>query len=167
MAPIPFNSSSRRQNPFARNSYSPSPAPQSPPATGTTRPKSVQFTSPPRYDKPPSHTRNSSFSPLNSAPNGVSLVRRRSNSAKNSSQSSNTFAPGFIKSEELQRGADQIRGLEGDNDFSGKRYVWMKDSERAFIKGLVLDDRADGTLLVQCDDGDVSAGRTRLGSIQC
>lgn len=157
MAPISFNSSSRRQNPFARNSYSPSPIPQNPPAAGTARPKSVQFTSPPRYDKGISHTRNSSFSPPIPAANGVSLVRRRS--TRNYSQSSNTFAPEFIKSEELKRGADQIRGLEGDNDFSGKRYVWLKDPEKAFVKGLVLQEGEDGTLLVQCDDGEV---RTRV-----
>jgi hypothetical protein len=79
--------------------------------------------------------------------------RERSNSAKNS-PSSGTFAPSFIKSEELRRGADQIRGLEGENDFSGNKYVWLRDPQKAFIRGLVLEE-SEGRLLVQTDDGDV------------
>lgn len=58
-------------------------------------------------------------------------------------------------SEELRRGADQIRGLEGDNDFSGNKYVWLRDPEKAFVRGLVLEEREDGRLLVQPDDGEV------------
>ncbi|KAL1958711.1 hypothetical protein VTO42DRAFT_4054 [Malbranchea cinnamomea] len=155
MAPTTFSSPSRRQNPFTRSSYSLSPAPQSPPPTATSRPKSVTFTSPPQQHEKPSHTRNSSFSPLGSTTtNGPFIVRRRSNSARTNNQSSNTFAPEFIKSEELRKGADQIRGLEGDNDFSGKRYVWLKDPEKAFIKGLVLEEKENGKLIVQCDDGE-------------
>jgi myosin protein heavy chain len=57
----------------------------------------------------------------------------------------------------MKRGADQIRGLEGDNDFSGKRYVWLKDPEKAFVRALVVEETGDGTLLLQCDDGAVSA----------
>ena len=80
--------------------------------------------------------------------------RNRSNSARNN-VSSGTFAPGFIKSEELRRGADQIRGLEGDNDFSGNKYVWLQDDEKAFVRGLVVEEMEGGRLLVQSDDGDV------------
>lgn len=69
--------------------------------------------------------------------------------------SSGTFAPEFIKTEELRRGADQIRGLEGDNDFSGNKYVWLKDPDKAFVRGLVLEEQDDGRLLVQCDNGEV------------
>ena len=69
--------------------------------------------------------------------------------------SSGTFAPEFVKTEELRRGADQIRGQEGDNDFSGNKYVWLKDPEKAFIRGLVVEEQNDGALLVQSDDGDV------------
>jgi myosin protein heavy chain len=80
--------------------------------------------------------------------------RERSNSAKNS-PSSGTFAPSFIKSEELRRGADQIRGIEGDNDFSGNKYVWLRDNEKAFVRGLVLEELDGGRMLVQSDDGEV------------
>jgi myosin protein heavy chain len=68
---------------------------------------------------------------------------------------SGTFAPEFIKSEDLRRGADQIRGQEGDNDFSGNKYVWLRDPEKAFIKGLVLEEKDGGRLLVQTDGGQV------------
>ena len=55
----------------------------------------------------------------------------------------------------MRRGADQIRGLEGDNDFSGNKYVWLRDPQKAFIKGLVLEEMEGGRLLVQSDDGEV------------
>lgn len=75
---------------------------------------------------------------------------------------SNTFAPSFIKTEEMRRPADAVKGIEGENDFSGKRYVWLKDSQVAFVKGWVVEELGDSRLLVQCDDGSVSwleAGR--------
>ncbi|PGH27808.1 hypothetical protein AJ80_00596 [Polytolypa hystricis UAMH7299] len=153
MASFPNGASSRRNNPFARNSPSPSPQPNpvsSLPAT--TRPKSVTFTSPVVVE-PMGHSRNSSFSHLNSGLSSLSHGRQRSNSARNHTPTSNTFAPQFIKDEELRRGADEIRGIEGDNDFSGKRYVWLRDAVNAFVRGLVIDERPDGQLLVQCDDG--------------
>ena len=148
MAPTPSDGSYRRSNPFSRNSASPSPGPQPAPA----RPKSAVFTSPAQST---SHARNSSFSPLNSVVQMSSSGRQRSNSARNNSQGSGTFAPQFIKSEELQRGADQIRGIEGENDFSGKRYVWLRDPEKTFIRGLVVEERGHGQLLVQLEDGIV------------
>jgi len=52
----------------------------------------------------------------------------------------------------MRRSADQIRGLEGDNDFSGNKYVWLKDPEKAFVRGLVLEELEGGKLLVQSDD---------------
>jgi myosin protein heavy chain len=54
--------------------------------------------------------------------------------------------------------------LEGDNDFSGKRYVWLKDAEKAFIRGEVLEERQDGNLLVQCDDGSVGEAVANIES---
>lgn len=54
------------------------------------------------------------------------------------------------------RGYDTVKGIEGENDFSGKRYVWLKDAEEAFVKGWVVEERAGGNLLVQVDDGSVS-----------
>jgi myosin protein heavy chain len=57
----------------------------------------------------------------------------------------------------MRRSADQIRGLEGDNDFSGNKYVWLTDPEKAFVRGLVLEELEGGKLLVQSDDGEVGA----------
>ncbi|KAK2807657.1 hypothetical protein FQN51_000094 [Onygenales sp. PD_10] len=149
--PLPLGSPARRNNPFSRGS--PSPSPQPPPAaiSTSTRPKSVSFTSPVSAE-PAGHSRNAPYSPINLGALSPSHGRQRSNS-RNSIASSNTFAPQFIKSEELRRGADQIRGIEGDNDFSGKRYVWLRDTEKAFVRGMVVEEMDGGHLLVQCDDG--------------
>ena len=69
---------------------------------------------------------------------------------------SNTFAPKFIKAEEAHNDAEPVKGIEGENDFSGKRYVWIKDAQRAFVKGWVIEELEGSTLLVQCEDGSVS-----------
>jgi myosin heavy chain 9/10/11/14 len=68
-----------------------------------------------------------------------------------------TFAPQFIKSEEMQNGPDRVRGIEGENDFSGKRYVWLQNPPSGFIRGWVVEEMDDERLIVQCDDGSVSA----------
>lgn len=164
MQPPSIGMTQGRHNPFSRTSLSPSPAPREASAMRPGRPKSVAF-APPAQSHPAGHTRTSSFNPSGS--NGFlgSIGRQRSNSARNTTPSSSTFAPQFIKSEELQKGADQIRGQEGDNDFSGKRYVWLKDPERAFIRGLVLVELDGGLLVVQCDDGSVSVARAFYASI--
>lgn len=86
--------------------------------------------------------------------NNVSL-RFRSNS-KSTAPSSNTFAPSFINSEEMRLGAETVMAMEGDNDFSGKRYVWLKDPQTAFVKGWVVEELENNHILVQCDDGSVS-----------
>lgn len=65
-----------------------------------------------------------------------------------------TFAPKFIKSEEMQNAPQLIRGIEGENDFSGKRYVWLRHPEKAFVRGWVVEELEGNNLLVQCDDGD-------------
>ncbi|KAI5305988.1 NineTeen Complex (NTC) component [Ascosphaera pollenicola] len=91
-----------------------------------------------------------------SASGGLALFHTKS-SAKANRQSvgpnSNTFAPKFIKDEESRRAADTVQSQEGDNDFSGRRYVWLRDAEHAFIRGEVIEDTEDGQLLVLCDDG--------------
>jgi len=102
------------------------------------------------------HARHHSFTP----PTAGELVRtasgrNRSSSLRASSFASGTFAPKFIKSEELQGKKDQIDRIEGENDFSGKRYVWLKDPEKTFIQGWVVQELGGGKLLVQCDDGSV------------
>lgn len=53
------------------------------------------------------------------------------------------------------RRSDTVRGIEGENDFSGKRYVWLKDPQAAFVKGWVVEELGSGRILVQCDDGTV------------
>ena len=50
---------------------------------------------------------------------------------------------------------NSIREIEGENDFSGKRYVWLRDPQAAFVKGWVVEELQDNQLLVQCDDGSV------------
>ena len=80
---------------------------------------------------------------------------QRSNSTRTTHQSSNTFAPKFIKTEESQRDDNKIGGIEGENDFSGKRYVWLRDPQSAFVRGWVVEELHGGRLLVQCDDESV------------
>lgn len=65
-----------------------------------------------------------------------------------------TFAPSFIK-QEGPDGAEEprIRGIEGENDFSGKRYVWVRDAQSAFTRGFVVEDLPNNELRIQCDDG--------------
>lgn len=141
-----------RNNPFSRDSASPSPVP--PPRSE--RPKSMNFASSPANSSHVGHSRNQSFSPLsgaNLAP--ARTTRERSNSTRNSAQTSNTFAPKFIKTEELSQGQERIDGIEGENDFSGKRYVWIKDAAVAFVKGWIVEGSDGGQYLIQCEDGSV------------
>ncbi|KAJ5381657.1 Myosin type-2 heavy chain 2 [Penicillium cataractarum] len=146
MLPSQLNSSPKRANPFGRSS--PSPAPHS-----QKRPKSAIISPSNGLELARGHLRNASVSQLTPSRSSTSITRQRSNSARKDA-SSGTFAPSFIKSEELRRGADQIRGLEGDNDFSGNKYVWLRDTEKAFVRGLVLEELEGGRLLVQTDDGE-------------
>jgi len=53
----------------------------------------------------------------------------------------------------MRKPTDIVNGIEGENDFSGKKYVWLKDPQSAFVKGWVVEDLPGGRLLVQCDDG--------------
>jgi myosin protein heavy chain len=80
---------------------------------------------------------------------------RNRSSSKAGSTVSSTFAPSFITTEELKR-TETVKGIEGENDFSGKRYVWLKDPQTAFIKGWIVEELEDNQILVQCDDGSVS-----------
>ena len=70
-------------------------------------------------------------------------------------QTSSTFAPKFIKTQELQSGEEHVGSIEGENDFSGKRYVWLRDTQTAFVKGWIVEDLDGGRIMVQCDDGSV------------
>lgn len=97
------------------------------------------------------HLRNQSLTQLSSPQGQNDLSRVRSNSARNSTPVG-TFAPQFI-SDETQE-APRLGGIvEGENDFSGKRYVWLRDPTTAFVRGWVVEDLPDGRILVQCDNG--------------
>ncbi|KAK4219032.1 myosin type-2 heavy chain 1 [Rhypophila decipiens] len=146
-----------RNNPFARN------APPSPASTGLVRPKSAIFTSSPSPLAPspslPSHTRNQSHALLAmtaaqpTPPRHAHSHSQSNDFSRGGTPGSTTFAPSFIKSEEMRKAADAVRGIEGENDFSGKKYVWLKDPQTAFVKGWVLEDLGGGRIVVQCDDG--------------
>lgn len=147
--------SSVRNNPFSRNA-SASPAPSS-----AGRPKSAIFgsTSSPLLpaSTPSPHTRNQSHASLATAlaqPSSAASRHVRGYS-RESTPTSNTFAPSFIKTEEMRKPTDIVRGIEGENDFSGKRYVWLKDPQVAFVKGWVVEELGGNRILVQCDDGTV------------
>lgn len=145
------NAGPRRNNPFSRTA-SPSPGP----TIANGRPKSMIMSSPPSSDHSPTHSRHQSYSSLVApvASNNPLLSRHRS-SSKSGSSSSNTFAPSFIKAEAMQRGADVVKSIEGENDFSGKRYVWLNDPNTAFVKGWIVEELDNNKILVQCEDGTV------------
>jgi len=146
-------SPSKRNNPFARAS-SESPGP----GTRNERPKSMVVSSPMAANHSPPQNRNQSISSLAGAlaPNNNVITHNRS-SSKAGTPASNTFAPSFIKTEEVRRGSEPVKGIDGENDFSGKRYVWLKDPEAAFIRGWIVEDLPGNQILVQCDDGSVSS----------
>ncbi|KAL9620066.1 MAG: hypothetical protein Q9160_005356 [Pyrenula sp. 1 TL-2023] len=93
------------------------------------------------------------MAPTFSAPLTTAHNRSQSTANRGGTPSSATFAPQFIQSDEVQKPEEKVEGIEGENDFSGKRYVWLKDSEKAFVRGWVVEDLSSGQLLVQTDDG--------------
>ena len=141
-----------------QNRASPSPRP----ASAAVRPMSMVLSPTTGPLSPSSQTRNHSFSPLSgSSFDSGQVTRQRSNSNRNSNSTSSTFAPTFIKTQELHGKSDEIGGIEGENDFSGKRYVWLRDPGLAFVKGWIVDEMEDGRILVQCDDGSVRSSSRR------
>lgn len=142
----------KRGNPFARTK-SPSPGPS---ISNGSRPKSMIMSSQLSPSQTSPHNRNQSYSSLVGlvSPNNNPTSRYRSNS-KSGTPTSNTFAPSFIKTDEVRRGPETVKGIEGENDFSGRRYVWLKDPQTAFVKGWIIEDLGNNEILVQCDDGSV------------
>jgi myosin protein heavy chain len=135
-----------------------SPSPATALANGNARPVSGIMSSPRSSPAGPGHARHQSFSPLTAlqqAPGRASSIRKRSNSYKNTTPGSGTFAPTFIKSEQDQKPTAEVDGIEGENDFSGKRYVWVKDGASAFQKAWVVEELGSDKIVVQCDDGSV------------
>ncbi|RPA82005.1 hypothetical protein BJ508DRAFT_103304 [Ascobolus immersus RN42] len=49
---------------------------------------------------------------------------------------------------------DSLVGIADGNDFSGRRWVWIKDADKAFLKAEVLND-TDGMLQLRCEDGSL------------
>ncbi|QSZ35526.1 hypothetical protein DSL72_008396 [Monilinia vaccinii-corymbosi] len=146
------NFQTKRNNPFARaGTLSPEPG------LPRGRPKSAIFTSTPSSSAQSSqiHSRHQSYSSLGNivAPNHNNVSLRFRSNSKTNAPSSNTFAPSFIKSEEMRLGAETVKAMEGENDFSGKRYVWLKDPQTAFVKGWIVEELENNHILVQCDDG--------------
>ncbi|KAI9845070.1 MAG: hypothetical protein M1837_005074 [Sclerophora amabilis] len=140
-----------RSNPFTRSSPSPSPGP----STNNGRPKSAFFSSPLSAPQSPNHARNQSLSTVPTSIESIAggdMRPRADSRAASSMPMSSTFAPQFIKSKD-RSDEDHVQGIEGENDFSGKRYVWLRDSVVAFVRGWVVEEKGDGLLLVQCDDG--------------
>ena len=143
------NVAQMRGNPFSRAN-----SPSSSPSTAAVRPKSAVFTSSLSTPQGPSHNRHLSHSSNTFTSNGDVPTRRRS-SSKTSTPTSTTFAPSFIKPDEMRREPERLTGIEGENDFSGKRYVWLKDPTTAFVKGWIVEELGGSRILVQCDDGSV------------
>ncbi|PHH79145.1 hypothetical protein CDD80_5512 [Ophiocordyceps camponoti-rufipedis] len=144
-------SSQRRNNPFSR-AVSPSVTP-----TQSSRPNSALFSTPgprPGASTPASHGRSQSSSSVGNALGGGFARNHRSDS-RSGTPTSSTFAPSFIKEEEdvRRRSQSTVSGIEGENDFSGRRYVWLKDPQQAFIRGWVIEELPDNRLQVQTDDG--------------
>ncbi|KAK4447484.1 myosin type-2 heavy chain 1 [Podospora aff. communis PSN243] len=144
-----------RNNPFARNA-SPSPGPS---AIG--RPKSTLFSTSPSplsaASPPPLHSRSQSHASLAAGLAQPGSARHSHNRelsrSATSATASSTFAPSFIKTEDMRNPTDVVKGIEGENDFSGKKYVWLKDPQSAFVKGWIVEDLGGNRILVQCDDG--------------
>lgn len=149
-----------RNNPFNRSSMSPSPAP----AKADSRPKSMMATSSPGL-LTAGHSRSQSSSLLSSTFAPSRTNRERSSSNRSSMSTSSTFAPSFIHTSDVPREENCVRHIEGENDFSGKRYVWLRDPQLAFVKGWVVEELDDGQLLIQCDDGSVNLSSDCFGSM--
>lgn len=149
-----------RNNPFARNAST---------STGSSalgRPKSVLAPSSPSLlsgmPSPPSHTHtrtnSHSFATTLTPPAPIRNGHARGPS-REGTPSSSTFAPSYLKTEDMRKPTDIVKGIEGENDFSGRKYVWLRDPQTAFVKGWVVEELGGNRLLVQCDDGSVSVDR--------
>lgn len=148
----------QRSNPFSRAGSTSTASP-----TGGSRPKSALFSSPSLVSAsvtPPLHGRAQSSNSVATmaVPPTTNAQRHFRTDSRSGTPTSSTFAPSFIKTEDMRRaGHDAVKGIEGENDFSGKRYVWLKDSQNAFVKGWVVEELGGNRILVQCDDGTVCA----------
>jgi len=53
----------------------------------------------------------------------------------------------------MKKSEERISAIEGENDFSGKRYVWVKDPEKAFVRGWITEELPGGNVIIQFDSG--------------
>ncbi|EXJ62793.1 myosin heavy chain [Cladophialophora yegresii CBS 114405] len=144
----PFSGHSQR--PFTRSVHSDLSVQT--PMSSSSYNKSLLFASPtPTPTAASRHERQQSYSPTASFSSVPSHMRN--NSLQRQASSSSTFAPKFIKSEEMRKSEDRISAIEGENDFSGKRYVWVRDPEKAFIRGWITEDLPGNKVAVQFDNG--------------
>lgn len=144
-----------RSSPFLRPTSQP--PPPTTPNHDRSRPQSMIIPPSQTSTNMAAHARNQSYSSMQppNITNGTSHTRHKLDTKAPVSRS-NTFAPSFIKSEEVQRReSEAVNSIEGENDFSGKRYVWVNDAASAFVKGWIVEELEGGMLLVQCDDGSV------------
>ncbi|KAK0782172.1 class II myosin, partial [Friedmanniomyces endolithicus] len=132
-----------RDSQFGRDKED-TPSPGPPP--GHARSKSSIMQSPLPTPVPVGHARNHSVSDLR-------MTGLKRNSSVRTSTPVGTFAPQFIQEAGLGGSEERVRGIEGENDFSGKRYVWVRDNEIAFVRGWVVEELPEEMLRVQCDDG--------------
>ncbi|KAF2857236.1 hypothetical protein K470DRAFT_301469 [Piedraia hortae CBS 480.64] len=101
---------------------------------------------------PPAHARsNSAFNLGGRNPSFVGGLSR-TGSVRNSTPAG-TFAPKFIQNEQIAGAEERVGGIEGENDLSGKKYVWLRDPQLAFVRGYVVEELPNEVLRVQCDDG--------------
>ncbi|KAL1303689.1 hypothetical protein AAFC00_007042 [Neodothiora populina] len=138
-----------RHSTFGKINATPSPGP--PP--GHARSRSTALPPTMRIGEPSSHSRHQSFADLGLGSLERAPSKRFSVSAKSSTPIGGTFAPKFIKSEARDGTAERVGGIEGENDFSGKRYVWAKDPDNAFVRAWVSEELPNGHIRIQCDDG--------------
>lgn len=140
-----------RNSPFGRVNGTPSPGP--PP--GHARSRSTALPPTMRIGESAGHIRHQSFADLGLGSLERTKSKRNSVSLRASTPNGGTFAPQFIKTEDSNGTTEKVGGIEGENDFSGRRYVWIKDPDVAFIRGWVSEELSDGLLRIQCDDGSV------------
>lgn len=127
------------------------------PAYGHTRSKSAILPPPVPTTSRSAHTRGNSLAEVGDSSLKRIDSRHHTRNSRTSTSISSTFAPRFIKSEASFTNNDEekVSGIEGENDFSGKRYVWVKDPVTAFVRGWVVEELDDSMLRIQCDDGSV------------
>lgn len=71
-----------------------------------------------------------------------------------SSHASGTFTPTYLRPEALEKHQTPDQ-LDGEGDFSGKRYVWVIDQDKTFVRGEIVQMLDDGKVVVMCDDDTV------------